>query len=142
VARIGSWEVDVRSGHFATSSMFRELLALEIPSAGPAEQRFPVDAFLTRVHPEGRGRVAAAIAANNSRDGLEHEYRIVLPGGATRVIHHRGEVVRDADGERVTLRGTIQDVTDRRRLDTLTRVQAQLLDEVGAASSPATSMGA
>lgn len=112
VARIGSWEADIRSGKVATSATFYELLALEMPQTGSGTAQFPMRAFMARVHPQDREHTAAMIAANDALDEpTDLEYRIVLPDHTIRHIHHRGEVVLDAAGTRVVRRGTIQDVT-------------------------------
>ena len=51
--------------------------------------------------------------------GLESPYELdvelIRPDGTTRWVIARGKLQRDADGRIVRLRGTVQDITERRR---------------------------
>ena len=52
------------------------------------------------IHPDDRNAVQAAMARALQPDQVySSQYRIVLPGGETRVVYARGEILRDATGD-------------------------------------------
>ncbi len=51
----------------------------------------------------------------------EIELEVVCPDGSTRWVHARGEAVRDAAGRVTLLRGTAQDITDRKHIESKLR---------------------
>jgi two-component system sensor kinase FixL len=70
------------------------------------------------VHPADREQVAAAFERMaQETNALDVEYRIVLPDGRLKHLHHIAQSVHDQDGRLVKLVGTIHDVTDRRRAE-------------------------
>ncbi len=70
------------------------------------------------VHPDDRERVAAAFArADAERAGYEIEYRILLPDGELRHVLEIGEAVIDASEQTTSHIGTIQDITDHKRVE-------------------------
>ena len=90
----------------------------------PVEKRLGGRA-VDSVHPDDRARVTGA-----SREDGEIEFRLVTPGGAVRTVESRWRGLRDAEGRFAGTSGTINDVTDRRRLEA-ELIQAQRLESVG-----------
>jgi signal transduction histidine kinase len=74
---------------------------------------------------------AAFARMMGSVDAESMQFRAVPPDGQQRVLHSEARLVRDATGRPVELRGMIQDVTARVRLEEQLR-QAQKLEAVGA----------
>ncbi|MEE9210520.1 MAG: PAS domain-containing sensor histidine kinase [Kiloniellales bacterium] len=69
-------------------------------------------------HPDDRDRIAAVFAcADAERAGYEIEYRILRPDGEVRHILEIGEAVTDAAGRTTEHFGTIQDITDHKRVE-------------------------
>ncbi len=70
------------------------------------------------VHPDERARLRAIgeRVARRCEPGYSVEYRVVRPDGAVRDLQEIGENVFDAAGRIVSAAGTIQDVTERKRL--------------------------
>ena len=87
--------------------------------------------FISSVHPDDR-----ALIRNTSRAGVERgvrfekEYRIVRPDGAVRVVHSWISVERDAAGRATHLRGTCQDITERKRAEAEIRLAREHLQVV------------
>ena len=82
---------------------------------------------LEHVHPDDRQRVVRAveIALEEGRDwNLDH--RILRPDGEVRMIHARGEVEFDGEGQAVVVHGTCQDVTEQRSVEDALRNAEQL----------------
>jgi diguanylate cyclase (GGDEF)-like protein/PAS domain S-box-containing protein len=114
IARIGSWEWDLRR-HVLTASP--ELIRLYGLEPGRTVSRY--EELLTNVVPEDVG-----LAEREARRGFEErapfafEMRVLHPpGGEIRWLSVRGRVEIGDDGVAIRVVGTTQDVTDRKRAD-------------------------
>ncbi|KRB73186.1 hypothetical protein ASE01_20715 [Nocardioides sp. Root190] len=110
---MGSWEWDAHLNLISWSDHLYALTGVDPSSFIPS-----LTSFQELVHPEDRDRVNRLIH-DSVRTGtlLEYECRIVRGGGEIRRVHALGHVITDADGVVVRIRGTIHDVTERRRLE-------------------------
>jgi diguanylate cyclase (GGDEF)-like protein/PAS domain S-box-containing protein len=132
IARIGSWTWDiVNDQHWWSDELYR-MLKIERD-----EETRPFDRFVDLVHPLDRERVRDGIAQARA-DGAEGtDIRVVLPDGTQKVFHTQGEVAVDAGGQPVLLHGTLQDITERKAIETalhLTEVryrEAQRIAKIG-----------
>jgi PAS domain S-box-containing protein len=109
VAKVGSWEVDLRTGERHYS---REMYAIQ----GMDPERdspWDMDLLLERVDPAHRERILQARADMYAKPGAALvEYRQIYPREAW--IRTTMEALRGPDGEPYLLRGTSQDVTELR----------------------------
>ena len=109
-ARIGAWESDQRDGSLYWSKHIPVLF-----SGHEHGIEASLENFRNSIHPDDRQRVGEAV-----RESIENgasydiEHRVVWPDGTVRWVHELGEVVRDMDGNAITLRGVVGDVTDRK----------------------------
>jgi PAS domain S-box-containing protein len=127
VAHIGSWvaELDGSDGLGWSAETYR------IFGVEPAGCAATAAAFFGFVHPDDREAVrAASQAAVESRSPYDLEHRIVRADGEVRWVHGRAEIVCDDRGAPLRMVGTLQDVTDRRRLEEQLRT-AQRLESIG-----------
>jgi PAS domain S-box-containing protein len=60
-----------------------------------------------------------------SQSDLDYEYRLNLPGGKQRWVHHQTQVTYDADGKPVRMVAIIQDVTERKQAEEAVRQSQQ-----------------
>jgi signal transduction histidine kinase/CheY-like chemotaxis protein len=106
--RISSWEVDLATGEAIWLGSWRDVI-------GDWGEEKPSQAlFLRIVHPDDLPGVQAALAeAIAGGAPYDLQFRVTWPDGSVRSIVERGEVVRDADGRPVSLRGIAFDVTAR-----------------------------
>ncbi|HSN33037.1 MAG TPA: PAS domain S-box protein, partial [Ideonella sp.] len=110
LAGLGSWEWDPGSGRMSWSPELWRIYGLTPDTRGPS-----FEGYLELVHPEDRARSGSTVArALMDGRGFVLEERIVRPDGTTRVLHTRGEPVRDADGRVVKLLAACLDVTEQR----------------------------
>ena len=132
LAGLGSWEWDAATDTVSWSEgLFR--LAERDPS-GPAVS-YSDHPHLFR--PESWARLQSAVeeALDRGRP-YELDLEMVLPTGRTRWVLARGEALHDAEGRVAKLRGTVQDITERRNaeqaLSTLGRrlIEAQEAERV------------
>ena len=109
LARIGSWEMDVETGVIAWSQALYHLFERD-PALGP----IGVHEFL------GNAGQETASFDRDARDAFRHyqptesEFRFRMPDGRLRWISAVSAPLRDAAGKVIRLRGTLQDITERR----------------------------
>lgn len=125
VARLGGWETDLATMVVSWSTQTYRIFG--VPEGGVVTH----EAFLSRVHPDDREKVATAF-----RESIEQcaagvvEHRIVMPDGSSRVVEERWEVVPGPDGRPGRAVGTCQDIHDRRVLEEQLH-WAQRLESIG-----------
>lgn len=128
LARLGSWEWDIRTG-----SVFWSEEVYHLHGVKPAEFRITYENVLELVHPDDRASVRETVD-RAYREGGSYvcEHRVVRPDGATRWWQSRGTALTDSYGKPVKLFGTVQDITEQKLArDALARSRAQLRDFAG-----------
>jgi len=111
LARVGSWEIDLVTG---SADVSEEYLRIVGRSREELETMQWDDIVAALIHPDDRERVHG-ILDDAGRGEFDYETTVVHPDGeTTRLIAVFGEPVFDEAGERVGLRGSIQDITERR----------------------------
>jgi len=131
IAEIGSWEWDPGAGTVLVSRELCRILGLGDPGDEGRYRRYPEGRIAGLIHPEDRERILAAERALlESGEPYDEEYRIVRPDGEVRWVHDRAEVYRLRRGGDRLVRGTVQDVTERRLLEDQLR-QAQKMEAIG-----------
>jgi hypothetical protein len=136
VAHVGTWTIetgpagDVEVGVLHWSAEALRILGLP-PDTGGVD---PV-LFYSLVHPDDLPLIRDG-ARRTAEDGERYdvEHRVVRPDGGIRLVHERGDVVRDADGRVARFLGTIEDVTDRRELERRLEA-AQRMETIGRLAS-------
>ena len=118
-ARLGSWEIDLRSGELTASSALRTLVDFGDRDSAPLEKVLDV------VHPEDRQALEreSAVAIAN-RDGFNLEHRIIARDGTERIVHSQARVRTGGFDECLALEGFTQDITERRKTEEQVRVLA------------------
>jgi len=108
-AGLGVWTWDLATNEVTWTEPCRTLLG--IPPEVPASN----EAFFAAVHPADRTRVIEEYSQARLDDQPhDHEYRILLPNGATRYLHGSWRTVFDETGAASGAAGVIRDVTPRR----------------------------
>ncbi|MCL8024635.1 response regulator [Nocardioides bruguierae] len=132
IARVGSWEMDVATGHMLGSDQLDEMYGLD-GSDGP----WTPGRFLTLVHPADRGELAAGLAALVEHGTPLDQTARVEVDGEYQWTRGRGVAVRDEHGTITALRGTLQDVTEAIRAQGALRAQVATNDVMYIVSSAA-----
>ena len=94
----------------------------------PREFGATYETFLDRVHPEDRAAVDAAYSGSlrEGRDTYEIEHRVVRRStGEIRIVHEKGEHVRDASGRIIRSIGMVHDITERKRAEEVLRMSEE-----------------
>lgn len=125
-ARIAGWGWDIASDAIEGTVELLEILNL----SESASLTF-TELLNHNIHPQDRERVAEAFHRAQTEDlPLDGEHRLRTPGGIERVLHVRGRRVVDQSGKAVRIVGIVQDVTERRRLESRL-LQADRISSLG-----------
>ena len=126
MAHMGNWDWDITGNSIFWSDEIYRIFGLK-----PREFGANYEAFLSLVHPDDREAVNLAVRdALNNRKAYEISHRIVRPDGTERIVHERAAVTCVADGRPVRMAGTVQDVTEHRKMEAEI-LKAQKLDSIG-----------
>jgi len=109
----GFWEWDIPAGKLTWSeAIFRQ------HGLKPSQEAPPFEAYLDTIHPEDRdGFLSDIQAAVDGGTTFAHDFRVVWPDGSIHWTHGAGRVIRDDAGQPLTMLGTGQDITERRRVE-------------------------
>ncbi|MCP4402913.1 MAG: PAS domain S-box protein, partial [bacterium] len=113
IARLGHWEWNVHTNELFWSDEIYRIFGLR-----PQEFGSTYEAFLATIHPDDRETVMQAVHAALYDDKLYNlDHRIVQPDGTVCVAHEQGEVTFDEQHEPIRMLGTVQDITERKRME-------------------------
>ncbi len=124
IARMGSWEWDLVTNLVSWSKQTQELYGWTPGDVGKSMDACVQD----RIHPDDRELVNQTLAeAVRTGKPFASDHRVILPDGQERIMHGRGEILVNAQGQPVRLFGIVQDITDARRAEeALQRSEEQL----------------
>jgi PAS domain S-box-containing protein len=120
VARTGSWRLDVRRNELLWSDETYRLFG--IAKGTP----LTYEAFLAAIHPEDRAVVDASWRGALRGAKYEVEHRIVV-GGEVKWVREKAELEFDAAGGLQGGFGTVQDITEAKRLEAALRLANERL---------------
>ena len=108
LARMGSWEWDIKNEKINLSDEFYHIHGIE-----PTPNFLSPDEFLHYVHPADREFVKNTIeTVIKTHIPSSFYYRIVQANGSIRTLYSRGETILNDTGEPIKIVGTGQDVTE------------------------------
>jgi PAS domain S-box-containing protein len=109
LAHIGSWEWNIEKGVVTCSEEFYDIYGLSHD-----ETKITYENLLKHVHNEDRKLVKDTIEGSYVKQvPFNFYHRIVRSDDQIRIIHARGEILKDKDGSSIMMLGTGQDVTER-----------------------------
>ncbi|HEU4617959.1 MAG TPA: diguanylate cyclase, partial [Gammaproteobacteria bacterium] len=133
IAKIGNWEWDIVSGSEWWSEELYRILEVD-----PRRQKASLKLFLELVHPQDRERVKQS-AERAVAEGAHHsvDVRVVMRDGSEKIVNSQGVVTFDKQGRPLRMSGTLQDITNRKAIETTLRLieqrykEAQRLAKIG-----------
>jgi PAS domain S-box-containing protein len=128
MAHIGSWDWNLVTGEVHWSNELFRIFGLI-----PQKFGMPYDKTLNYIHPDDReyvdNAVKAAASSNGGRYSIDH--RIVLDDGLERAVHAQGEFIFDEINAPIRMRGTVQDITERKKAEeALAKIEQIRIKEV------------
>jgi two-component system cell cycle sensor histidine kinase/response regulator CckA len=122
VAKIGSWVSNEQTGALEWSAETYRIFGID-----PGET-MSLDRFFGMIHPDDLEEVKRAGTDPDNPYNMVH--RIVRPDRTIRFVHERARAEYDANGRRLRMVGTVQDVTEQKRTEDELR-HAQKMEAVG-----------
>ena len=115
VAQIGSYQVDSRTGRWISSSTLDKILGIDENYQKTAQGWFSI------IHPDERKDIKRFMYETikvHRKHSFDIELRIVRQNDEQeRWVQAKAELTYDQDGNAITMIGTIQDITDRKRME-------------------------
>lgn len=124
IAKIGSWEWASLEKTVAWSDQLYRILGYE-----PGEFEPSLAAALERVHPDDQAFVQSLFESRfHDETAFQKDIKIIRPDGEIRHLHAELSVERDEQDVSTHIRGTIQDITDRRYAERSSRLLASIVE--------------
>ncbi|MBF0182545.1 MAG: response regulator [Magnetococcales bacterium] len=132
IGRMGHWEWNIASGQLAWSDEIYRIFGLSKETTVPTYA-----SFLQLVHPDDHAKVTQAVATAMGDPDAPYrvEHRIRLPDGTEKVVMEIGEVQTDRSGTPTIMTGTVQDITERKRMETMLLESQQAAERANQAKS-------
>ncbi|MEO1413957.1 MAG: response regulator [Bacteroidota bacterium] len=117
MGRMGNWELEVATHSWSGARIIHELLGLK---AGRTLQH--LSDYLALAHESHSAELKQAFigALQLGRD-FQMDHQVVTPQGDVRFVSIQAQVQKDKSGVPIMIRGTLQDITDRKRISDLER---------------------
>jgi PAS domain S-box-containing protein len=123
IAHLGHWDWDIAHNRLIWSDEIYRIFGLN-----PQQFGATYEAFLDYVHPQDREFVTESVSdALYKRIPYNIDHRIVRPDGSERTVHERAEVTFSETGAPVRMLGTVQDVTETKRVESQLRALSERL---------------
>jgi PAS domain S-box-containing protein len=127
VARLGHYVFDALTGYWESSDVLDEIFGIDANFSKNTE------GWLQLVHPDDRNEMAVYLSENvfKLHQPFDREYKIIRAADAQeRWVHGRGRLEFDAEGKLLYMIGTIQDISDQKKLKEQL-LQAQKMEAIG-----------
>ena len=113
IAHLGSWDWDLVTNRFVWSDEVYRILGLSRGAVSPS-----YELLIDRVHPGDKEVVAEVLKLSlEQKKPCRLEVRLLLPDNRERVIFMQGEPLADMSGETARMAGSMQDITERKRIE-------------------------
>jgi C4-dicarboxylate-specific signal transduction histidine kinase len=127
MAHIGDWELEPKTHRLTWSDEVYRICEIERRAFGGT-----YDDFLRIVHPDDREDIHAKLStAIRIRTPLITVHRLLMTDGRVKFVQERAEMVLREDGRVRRVRGTLQDVTERRHIEDRMQKSLALLERAG-----------
>ena len=123
IASIGNWHVDLSTGELVWSDEIYRIFGYDPSSYTPS-----LENFYASIPTEDLAKVKAS--EKNAVKTGQHDvmHKIIRSDGDTRCVHEIGRAEFDSNGNMVAMMGTVQDITQRIKMEQRLELQRKLLD--------------
>jgi PAS domain S-box-containing protein len=117
ISHIGNWDWNI-----ITDEVYLSDETYRIFELGPQEFGATYNAFLSHVHQEDRDYFDDTIKKALNGEPHSIDYRIILPNGKERDVHIESKVISDENNIPTRMKGTVQDITERKKAEEALRL--------------------
>ncbi len=110
LAEIAWWELDIAAQVYTCSDEIFEMYGLPVPP----DNKVTLPEFLSFVHPDDAPRLQHDLEQLCNDTYFHYEHRIIKPNGDIAYLIHYSELVRNSEGQPVTLKGATKNITESR----------------------------
>jgi signal transduction histidine kinase/CheY-like chemotaxis protein len=116
IAKVGSWELDLSSKSLTLSKEAYRIFEIDMNKT--ADFHTIYDQIKSRIHPEDLERTDNIFKrALEENQGFSVHYRLICSDGQIKNVLCIGEVVNSEAGASVYMKGTVQDITERKLVE-------------------------
>ena len=113
IAHVGSWTLDLSKNELVWSDEIFRLFEIDQSQFGAT-----YEAFLDTIHPDDREQVNLAYTASlSNRKPYETIHRLLMRNGRIKWVQERCATDFDSAGKALWSRGTVQDITEQKRIE-------------------------
>jgi PAS domain S-box-containing protein len=126
MAHLGSWEWDLQSNEFYWSDETYRICGIE-----PGHTSLTLEYILSLIHPEDQQPTMDVLnQAIAIRSPVTYEQRLIRSDGSERYLLENVEVTCDDDGNAIRILGTVQDITEQKRIEEQLRTNEARLQAI------------
>ncbi len=124
IAHLGIWHLDIASNKLIWSDEIFRIFELEPSSFGAN-----YESFMKLIHPADRELVNDAYLTSVARrTPYAISHRLLMADGRVKWVSERGESVYAADGKPLLSTGTVQDITENKRIEDALLLQRDIIE--------------
>jgi len=123
MANVGHWRADVSAGEFYWSDEIYRIVGRD-----PENFKITMAKFYDLVHPDDLDRLQETEKVGRRVGHFDVIFRVIRPDGTLRHVHEFAKAKQGAGNDRLILTGTLQDITERVRMEEKMARQRALLD--------------
>jgi PAS domain S-box-containing protein len=117
IAHIGSWSINLTTACVIWSDEMYRIYGVNKETFQPT-----VKGFIELIHPDDRKLMQKRVDNYFAKiEPIEQDFRIILPDGSVRTIRSKGGLQYDRNKIPILMIGTVNDITDRVKLELLTK---------------------
>ncbi|GEM_PF-1006553 len=125
IAKLGNWDWNIVTNDLSWSDEIYQIFGIGKEDFNPTYPN-----FLSCIHPEDQQIVIDAVnQALETRTPYSVDHRVILPNGEMKIVHEQGDIVFNPENEPVYMIGTVQDITDRKKVEQAFRDSEISLEE-------------
>ncbi|HEY2973459.1 MAG TPA: PAS domain-containing protein [Pyrinomonadaceae bacterium] len=127
LAHVGSWDYDLATNSVTWSDELYRIFGIQ-----PGKMKVAGDA-MPFIHPEDRDLVFHTVTSSiKSKEPYSFYYRVLRTDGDERIVHSRGFIVSDENGNPIRVVGATQDVTELKRAEEKLKATSEQLRALSA----------
>jgi PAS domain S-box-containing protein len=126
IGKLGYWDWDIIKDKITWSEEVYKIFGKKEDDFGSNYK-----SFLKLVHDEDKEFVDRSVkSALYEKKPYSIDHRIVLPDGSLKIVHEEAEVIFDEEGNPIRMFGTVQDITEIKKLEEELRKHSEELEEL------------